>query len=171
MQTRAVHELKCWPKPFAAIRLGAKPFEIRQNDRDFEIGDTVVLQEFDPEADAYTGQTETRLITFLLSEQAFGVIHGFVAIGFGPMPQLSPLEADTTLTRQALGDWHATQASNASLRAGNALKVSQAYRTPLDGRPMGVAADRHAAVADLALGEVRFHAAAAAIIFGDEARP
>ena len=77
------HELKTWPQYFAAVRSGKKRFEIRRNDREFAVGDVLVLREFDPEQDAYTGQVEERQITFLLSEEDYGVIHGFVAIGFG----------------------------------------------------------------------------------------
>ena len=54
------HELKTWPKYFAAVRSGQKRFEIRRNDRDFKVGDILVLREFDPEDDAYTGQAEER---------------------------------------------------------------------------------------------------------------
>ena len=82
------HELKTWPKYFAAVRSGQKRFEIRRNDREFKVGDILVLREFDPEDDAYTGQTEERQITFLLSEEDYGVIHGFVAIGFGEGAEL-----------------------------------------------------------------------------------
>lgn len=171
MQTRAVHELKTWPAYFAAVRRGDKPFDIRKNDRDFEVGDTVILQEFDPDQDAYTGQTETRTIRFLLSEEDLGVIHGFVVIGFGQLPQLGRTGIDHTLTPQALGDWHALQAENAALRANNALKVSRTYGAPLDGRPMAVAADRHAGVAALAQEEARFHTAAAAILAGEILAP
>jgi len=45
-----VHELKCWPKEFDAVKQGVKDFEIRRDDRGFERGDIVVLHEFRPEA-------------------------------------------------------------------------------------------------------------------------
>lgn len=168
MQTRAIHELKTWPAYFAAVRRGDKPFDIRKNDRDFEVGDTVILQEFDPDQDAYTGQTETRTIRFLLSEEDLGVIHGFVVIGFGQLPQLGAAIEAAQLSRDGLAVWHATQASNAALRAKEARAVSEAYRLPKDGRQaMAVAADRHAGVADYAEAEAAFHAAAARLVSGE----
>ena len=142
MQTRSVHELKCWPAYFAAVRAGGKPFEIRRNDRDFAVGDLVILQEYDPEADTYTGQVEERLITFLLSEEDFGVVHGFVAIGFGRLPQLGDVTPAEGVTREELAQWHADAASNAALRADNARRTATDYAR----LQMGVAADRYAAV-------------------------
>lgn len=164
MITRAVHELKCWPKYFAAIRAGEKNFEIRRNDRDFQVGDMLVLQEFDPETDAYTGQTETRMVRFLLSEEDRGVIHGFVAIGFAAAPTQDIALGGEVTTIEDLVAWHTRQADNAALRAEEARKVANAYRHPATGRPaMPVAADRHDAVSAAAAAEARFHAAAATI--------
>lgn len=165
MQTRAIHELKTWPHYFAAVRAGTKTFEIRKNDRDFVVGDTLILQEFDPEDGAYTGQIETRAIRFLLSEEDFGVIHGFVAIGFGPLPAHEPAREGESLSADTLAHWHQTCASNAAMRAQEALKVAGDYRRPREGRQaVLVAANRHQAVSDLASAESRFHAAAAAIV-------
>lgn len=50
----ATHELKCWPKFFEAIRDGSKTFEIRKDDRDYRVGDMLVLREWNPLTEAYT---------------------------------------------------------------------------------------------------------------------
>lgn len=157
-----LHELKCWPNYFAAIRSGSKSFEIRRNDREFAVGDTIVLREFSPADASYTGQTETRLITFLLSEEEFGVVHGFVVIGFGALPQADDIAPAEGLTRDQLVDWHEIAANSATLRAEAALRVSKEYARA----QMSVAADKHAAVAQLAEAEAGFHAAAATIVRG-----
>ena len=42
------HELKIWPEPFAAVRDGRKRYEVRRNDRDYRVGDVLVLNEYIP---------------------------------------------------------------------------------------------------------------------------
>ena len=49
------HTLKTWPEYFSAVVLGHKRFEIRKNDRDFSVGDTLILEEYNPETGEYSG--------------------------------------------------------------------------------------------------------------------
>jgi len=50
------HSLKCWPEFFEAMLKGEKTFDIRLNDRDFQVGDTVKMREYDPDTKEYTGR-------------------------------------------------------------------------------------------------------------------
>lgn len=43
------HELKLHPRYFNRVADGTKTFEIRKNDRDFQVGDRLLLKEFDPD--------------------------------------------------------------------------------------------------------------------------
>lgn len=57
-----VHELKIAPEYFGPVFDGIKTFEIRKNDRGYEIGDLMHLKEFDGEA--FTGKSVIMEITY-----------------------------------------------------------------------------------------------------------
>ena len=61
-----VHELKCWPEFFSAILTGSKNFEVRKNDRKFEVGDVLFLREWEPNTEQYTGRELRRHVTYVL---------------------------------------------------------------------------------------------------------
>lgn len=50
------HELKIWPRHFEDVASGVKKYEVRKNDRVFQVGDSVMLREWDPEPSTYTGR-------------------------------------------------------------------------------------------------------------------
>ena len=56
-----IHELKILPEYFKAQKAGKKNFEIRKNDRDYKVGDKLVLKEYDPKAKEF----ETMITDFL----------------------------------------------------------------------------------------------------------
>jgi len=67
------HELKIQAKYFNEVLNDKKNFEIRKNDRDFKIGDLVVLREVI--GDLYTGRTITGTITYITDyEQKDGYV-------------------------------------------------------------------------------------------------
>jgi len=76
------HALKVWPDYFKAIESGVKVFELRKFDRPFNVGEKLLLQEWDPVSETYTGKEETRLITYVLSDaDKFGLKKGYCIIG------------------------------------------------------------------------------------------
>lgn len=62
------HDLKTWPKFFGAVLSGAKTFEARKDDRGFAVGDRLVLREWDPETDRYTGASLECYVTYILRD-------------------------------------------------------------------------------------------------------
>jgi hypothetical protein len=62
------HELKSWPKFFQAVWDVDKKFEIRNNDRNFQVGDCLFLREYDPDAkaNAYSGRELYLRVTYLM---------------------------------------------------------------------------------------------------------
>jgi hypothetical protein len=77
---RLFHELKSWPEYFQATKSGTKTFELRKGDRDFKVGDIVVLREWEPDTQTFTGQTVIKEITYVLASGPW-LQPGFVAFG------------------------------------------------------------------------------------------
>jgi len=71
-----VHELKTIPPYFDAIQFAGKRFELRKNDRDFEQGDLLILKEYYPEKDSYSGDELVVRIQYIL-EEFTGLDHGY----------------------------------------------------------------------------------------------
>lgn len=67
------HELKIWPEYFKQSQLGHKNFELRLNDRDFKVGDLLLLKEWDPEKKEYTNEYLIREIMYILKKPGFGL--------------------------------------------------------------------------------------------------
>lgn len=61
------HQLKIWPQFFDAWRTGKKRAEIRKNDRDYRVGDVVVLNEWDPKKGKGGTYTRRALRTEILN--------------------------------------------------------------------------------------------------------
>lgn len=78
------HDLKTWPEPFAALLDGRKTFEIRRNDRDYQVGDVLVLREYEPPQwidnvlprplpEHFTGRVVRRRVTYMVHGGAWGI--------------------------------------------------------------------------------------------------
>lgn len=57
---------KTWPEMFQKILDGDKTFDLRLADFDCNNGDTIVLEEWDPNTDNYTGRKIEKQISFVL---------------------------------------------------------------------------------------------------------
>ena len=73
------HRLKIEPQYFEDVEAGRKTFEIRREDRGFEIGDTLQLCEFEPMPGlGYTGREVGRTITYI---SYYMQMAGYVVLG------------------------------------------------------------------------------------------
>lgn len=86
------HRLKLNERYFDAVANGIKTFEIRKNDRDYKVGDTLVLREVNDDdkfltyADHNLGMNlnyEVKVaVTYVLTHDEFeGIKEGYVALG------------------------------------------------------------------------------------------
>lgn len=74
------HELKILPQYFEEVWNKNKTFELRKDDRDYKIGDTLRLLEFD--YGTYTGRICNRKILYILRDSdQYGLKEGFVILG------------------------------------------------------------------------------------------
>lgn len=71
-----IHELKILPEYFEAVTSGRKQFEIRKNDRDYKVGDQLILKEWSQ--DNYTGDSYKAEITYITD---YMQKNGYVVIG------------------------------------------------------------------------------------------
>lgn len=128
-EERRTHDLKCWPEPFAALRRGDKPYEIRVNDRDYRVGDLLRLREvalFHGYAGPYTGEVEERVVTYMTRGGEWGLPADLCVLGLAT-PEVRSLRAalaererDTArLDYMATADWAEVGAYCANLADPN----------------------------------------------------
>lgn len=79
-------KLKVFPEYFSAIKDGSKPFEVRRDKHDYEVGDVLLLQEWQPNtlevepgvpksAGDYTGLETLQQVTYVFRNPEF--LEGF----------------------------------------------------------------------------------------------
>lgn len=78
-----VHGLKALPECFTAVQSMNKNFEVRKNDRPFDIGDIVALNEWTPE-DGYSGRCMLLEITYILDNPEY-CKEEYVILGLFPL--------------------------------------------------------------------------------------
>lgn len=59
-------EKKVWPKYFQMIVDGQKKYELRLADWDCKTGDTLLLKEWNPETEKYTGRFIEKRVTMVM---------------------------------------------------------------------------------------------------------
>lgn len=82
------HILKTDPDPFMGVISGIKTFELRKNDRDFKVGDTVLLVETGYSYEEmlkgapliFTKRTHSFVIPYILEGPAYGLEEGWVIL-------------------------------------------------------------------------------------------
>jgi hypothetical protein len=76
------HTLKTWPEYFQPVADGLKWFEIRKNDRDFKVGDILLLQEWNNVTQLYTGRYMSVRVDYMTD---FGQPEGQVVMSIAPI--------------------------------------------------------------------------------------
>lgn len=74
------HNLKIWPEFLDDLVMRRKKFEVRKNDRNFQVGDHLILQVWNPETEEYDGRFVSYDITYILEGGQFGIEDGYVCM-------------------------------------------------------------------------------------------
>ena len=73
--------LKCWPEFFEALWKGIKTFDVRLNDRPYQVGKTIAQYEYDPVTQQVSGRVVRASIVYMLSHEDFsGIANGYVCL-------------------------------------------------------------------------------------------
>ncbi len=85
------HLLKSWPEYFEKLIDGTKTFEIRKNDRDFQVGDELEIYLWDNGCLGPKGQPSVvRLVNYIMYGPAFGLNAGWCIMSLiRPVPSVS----------------------------------------------------------------------------------
>lgn len=77
-------EKKILPEYFRFVRRREKTFELRKDDSDYQVGDIIVLREWD--GTKYTGCRITREITYVLRNcEEYGLRNGYCILAIQPI--------------------------------------------------------------------------------------
>lgn len=72
---------KILPEYYDAVVSGSKTFELRKDEDDIQVGDIIVLQEWD--GSKYTGRIVNMLVKYVLRNiPEYGLLRGYCIIGF-----------------------------------------------------------------------------------------
>lgn len=74
------HDIKIDPQFFTPVATRQKPYEVRKNDRDYKVGDTLNLLEYDRKLEQYTGRRILARVTYLVQGGDYGIAAGYVVL-------------------------------------------------------------------------------------------
>lgn len=90
------HKLKMLPEYFEAVKSGSKTFEVRRDDRGFQAGDILFLQEY--ENGEYTGAGLKVMVTYVLRDTEY-CKEGYCIMGI----KLKAVNSKTTIISRVSG--------------------------------------------------------------------
>jgi ASC-1-like (ASCH) protein len=81
------HELKCRPEYFQRIAIGQKSFEVRKNDRNFQVGDIIILKEHDPAEGFPDHGAYGVIMASIIYIETYAQQEGYVVLGIKVIPK------------------------------------------------------------------------------------
>ncbi len=114
------HRLKIWPHYFDAVSCCRKTVELREDDRGYARLDTLLLQEFDPVDQKYTGRECRVLVTHITRGEAW-LQPGIVALSIRLIAEREDVRRIDDLGRVVIPKWIREEIG---IREGDPLSIS-----------------------------------------------
>ncbi len=76
-----LHQLKSVGSSYQDIASGKKKFDFRKNDRDYHVGDRIVLKEYSALTGNYTGRETLAHVTYIQPGGMFGIPEEYCILG------------------------------------------------------------------------------------------
>lgn len=77
-----VHDLKIWPEQYQKVINGHLSFQYRENDRNYQMGDVLILSEWNPKMNEFTGRKIGARVKYVFDEMTSGDVPVHIAPGF-----------------------------------------------------------------------------------------
>ena len=77
------HELKSWPEFFEPLSTGEKTFDLRRNDRRYQVGDILHIREWEPNTERYSGREINLKVCHVLEATGPGGIKPYLGLAAG----------------------------------------------------------------------------------------
>ena len=92
-----VHYLKIKPEYYRDVQCGLKTFELRKNDRNFQVGDILMLIKLDDKGNE-TDQVTRVKVTYILKDcPQYGLKDGYAILGIAEESRINIKGADFTV--------------------------------------------------------------------------
>lgn len=89
------HELKILPEYYNALLGGAKNFEIRKNDRNYQLHDKLILKEWDLKRNDYTGRQLERWVGYIYhGNGSYGLAKGYCVMALKRSAPMKAIDGD-----------------------------------------------------------------------------
>lgn len=75
-----VHELKTLSPYYENVVSGRKTFEVRLNDRGFKVGDKLLLKEYEPVSNTYSGRESLFEIAYIVDLKRLWIINENIVV-------------------------------------------------------------------------------------------
>jgi len=77
-----VHDLKIWPEQYQKVVNGHLSFQYRENDRNYQMGDVLILNEWNPKKNEFTGRKMCARVKYVFDEMNHGDVPVIIMPGY-----------------------------------------------------------------------------------------